>query len=253
MNKSRGKSLALSAQRKWMADLVALSRTIPIAALEHRLCLKPLIEMRDTLPKPHPSWVALFIKAFALVARHRPVLRRAYLNFPWPRLYEHPASVVAITAELEWRGESAVFFDMLPRPEDMGVMEIHQYLRGLKTAPVTDNPHFRMLLLSEWMPMPVRRLAWRWLYSFSGPRRAKYMGTFAVNGGTRHPIRPVTILGAVGPTLYFGLFDADGCTDVCLTFDHRVMDGGEIVRTLDALEAVLNTDIRLELQALVQK
>jgi hypothetical protein len=46
------------------------------------------------------------------------------------------------------------------------------------------------------------------------------------------------------------LFDADGSTDVCLTFDHRVMDGGEIVRALDELESVLNTDIVIELNAL---
>jgi pyruvate/2-oxoglutarate dehydrogenase complex dihydrolipoamide acyltransferase (E2) component len=77
------------------------------------------------------------------------------------------------------------------------------------------------------------------------------MGTFAINGGVRLPIRPVTTTGAIGLTLYFGLFDAAGCTDVCLTFDHRVMDGGDVVRTLDALESVLNTDIRLELEALL--
>ena len=57
-------------------------------------------------------------------------------------------------------------------------------------------------------------------------------------------------MGALGTTLYFGLFHADGTIDVCLTFDHRVMDGGEIVRTLDELEAVLNTDIAQELAAL---
>jgi hypothetical protein len=236
-----------------MGDLVALSRSIPIAALEHRLCLKPLIEVRDTLPKPHPSWVALFVKAFALVARHRPQLRQARFNFPWPRLYEHPESVVAITAELEWKGEPAIFFELLPRPEEMGVMEIHWHLRQLRTEPVMGNPNFRLQLLSEWAPLPLRRLVWRWLYSFSGPRRAKHMGTFAVNGGTRHPIRPVTTTGAIGLTLYFGLFDPAGCTDVCLTFDHRVMDGGEIVRALETLESVLNTDVRLELQALLRR
>jgi hypothetical protein len=253
MKEARGRSLPLSAPRKWMGDLAALSRRIPIAALEHRLCLQPLIEVRDLLPKPHPSWVALFLKAFALVAQHRPQLRRGYFNFPWPRLYEHPVSVAAITAELEWRGEPAVFFDLLPQPEKKSVMEIHRHLRGLKCDPITANPCFRLLLLTERVPLPLRRLAWRWLYSFSGPRRATYMGTFAINAGLRHPIRPVTTTGAIGTTLYFGLFDAAGCTDVCLTFDHRVLDGGEVVRTLDALESVLNTDIRLELQALAQR
>jgi len=246
----RGRYASLSPGRKWMGDLVALSRTIPIAALEHRLHLKPLIEARDALPKPHPSWIALFLKAFGLVSRHRHHLRRGYFNFPWPRLYEHPATVAAITVEREWRGEPCIFFDLLPAPETMGIMEIHQYLRRLKKDPVESNASFRRLVLSRFLPMPVRRLLWRYVHSFSGARRARYMGTFAINGGTRHPIRPVTTTGAIGLTLYFGLFDAAGSTDVCLTFDHRIMDGGEVVRVLTELESVLNTDIALELRAL---
>jgi hypothetical protein len=233
-----------------MCELVALSRTIPIAALEHRLQLKPIIAARNALPKPHPSWIALFLKAFALVARHRPHLRQGYFGFPWPRIYEHPVSVAAITVEREWQEQQAIFFDMLPRPESMGVMELHNYLRRLKTEPVENFCAFRRLIRCNQGPMPVRRLIWRWLHSFSGPRRATHFGTFAINGGTRFPIRPVTTTGAIGTTLYFGLFEEDGSTDVCLTFDHRIMDGGEVVRTLCELESVLNTDIVLELNAL---
>ncbi|HEY0256138.1 MAG TPA: hypothetical protein VGC39_01750, partial [Candidatus Methylacidiphilales bacterium] len=132
----------------------------------------------------------------------------------------------------------------------MGVMELHHYLRRLKTEPVESISAFRRLIRCNLPPMPLRRFIWRYLYSFSGPRRARYMGTFAINGGGRHPIRPVATTGAIGTTLYFGLFDDKGATDVCLTFDHRIMDGGEVVRTLDELESVLNTDIVLELRAL---
>ncbi len=252
MSSPRGTYRPLSPSRKWMCDLVALSRTIPIAALEHRLQLKPVILAREAMPNPRPSWVALFLKAFALVARNRPRLRQAYVGFPWPRIYEHPDNVAAITVEREWRGEHAIFFDMLPRPETMGVMELHHYLRRLKTEPVESFRTFRRLIDGNLAPMPVRRMIWRWLYSFSGPRRARCIGTFAINGGTRLPIRPVTTTGALGTTLYFGLFDVEGCTDVCLTFDHRVMDGGDVVRTLGELEAVLNTDIVLELKALTR-
>jgi hypothetical protein len=233
-----------------MGDLVALSRSIPIAALEHRLNLKPIMAAREALPQPRPSWIALFLKAFALVARSRPSLRQGYFNFPWPHIYEHPFNVAAIAVEREWNGEHAIFFEMLPGPETMGVMELHHFLRRLKTEPVESIRAFRRLLHSRYLPMPVRRLIWRYLYSFSGPRRAHYMGTFAINGGSRFPIRPVTTTGAIGATLYFGLFDADGSNDVCLTFDHRVMDGGEVVRSLDELESVLNTDMVIELNTL---
>ena len=250
MSSPRGSYHSLSVSRRWMCELVALSRTIPIAALEHRLCLKPLIEARQALPSPHPSWVALFLKAFSLVARNRPCLRRSYFGFPWPHIYEHPSNVAAITVEREWNGEHAIFFDMLPRPETMGIMELHHYLRWLKTEPVENIRPFHRLIRCNRPPLFLRRMIWRYLYSLSGPRRARYIGTFAINGGGRHPIRPVTTTGAIGTTLYFGLFDEKGSTDVCLTFDHRVMDGGEVVRTLDELESVLNTDLVLELQAL---
>jgi len=250
MSSPQGTYRSLAPSRRWMCDLVALSRTIPIAALEHRLHLKPLIDARAALPKPHPSWVALFLKAFALMARRRPHLRQGYFNFPWPRLYEHPYSVAAITVEREWRGEHAIFFDILPRPESMDLLELHHYLKRLKTEPVESIRPFRRMIQGNLAPLPLRRLIWRWLYSFSGPRRAHYLGTFAINGGTRFPIRPVATTGAIGTTLYFGLFHPDGSTDVCLTFDHRVMDGGEVVRALDELETVLNTDLVLELNAL---
>ena len=42
----------------------------------------------------------MFARAFALVAARRPELRRSYLKFPWPHLYEHPVSVAGIITEL---------------------------------------------------------------------------------------------------------------------------------------------------------
>ncbi len=240
---------SLSLPRRWICDLVALSKTIPIAALEHRLNLKPLIEARNALESP-PSWVVLFLKAFAIVAKERKALRQFFVGFPWPRIYEHPVNVAAITVERDYKGEPSTFFDMLLTPEVMSFEELHEHLRKLKHDPVEVSRTFKLMIQTARFPLPIRRMVWRWLYSFSGPRRAHYMGTFAINGGGRYPIRPVTIIGAVGTTLYFGLFDADGSTDVCLTFDHRVMDGGEVIRSLLDLEVVMNTVLVEELKAL---
>ena len=240
----------MAPSRKWVTDLVALSRSIPIAALEHRIYLKPLVDAREALQGNRPSWVTLFLKGFSLVALRRPHLRQGYFNFPWPRMYEHPGNVAAITVEREWQGDHAIFFDMLPKPESMGLMELHHYLKRLKTEPVESITPFNRLIRNNILPYMFRWMTWWWLYSFSGPRRAHYMGTFAINGGTRFPIRPVMATGAIGTTLYFGPFHEDGSSDVCLTFDHRVMDGGEVVRALDQLQEVMNTEILEELKAL---
>ena len=252
MTSQQGTYRTLSPARRWMCDLVALSQSIPIAALEHRLNLQPIIAAREALTSPRPGWIALFLKAFAIVARNRPSLRQSYFNFPWPRIYEHPISIAAITVEREWRDEPAVFFDILPQPDTMGLMDLQRHLHSLKTEPVESIHTFCRLIRGNILPLPLRRLLWRWLYSFSGPRRATYIGTYAINGGTRFPIRPVTTTGALGTTIYFGMFHPDGTTDVCLTFDHRVMDGGEVVRTLCEIEQVLNTELTAELHALAE-
>jgi hypothetical protein len=253
MTSQRGSYRSLSPGRRWMCDLVALSRTIPIAALEHRLSLKPVVRARDSIAHARPSWVAIFLKAFSIVASRRPHLRSSYFGFPWPRIYEHATNVAAITVEREWRDEHAIFFDMLASPEAMGVMELHQYLRRLKSEPVESFRTFRRLIRGNRLPGPLRHALWRYLYSFSGPRRAHYLGTFAINGSTKYPIRPVVTTGAIGTTLYFGLFDSEGSADVCLTFDHRIMDGGHVIRTLGELELVLNTDLERELSALASQ
>src|SRR6202012_2416410 len=138
----------------------------------------------------------------------------------------------------------------LDNPQDMPLMELHQHLKWLKTAPVESIPTFNRMIRGNIVPYPFRWMVWWWFYSFSGPRRAHFIGTYAINGGTRFPIRPVTTTGAIGTTFYFGPFHEDGSTDFCLTFDHRVMDGGEVVRALDQLQEVMNTEILAELKAL---
>ena len=54
------------------------------------------------------SWVAIFAKAYALVAERNTHLRRNWLSFPWGRIYEHPVSECAVLVEREWQGEEAV-------------------------------------------------------------------------------------------------------------------------------------------------
>ena len=46
-----------------------------------------------------PSWIALFTRAYALVAREMPELRRYYQKFPWPHLYEFPYSIASVAIE----------------------------------------------------------------------------------------------------------------------------------------------------------
>lgn len=44
-------------------------------------------------PALAPGWAAIFVKAFALVAKTEPTLRTLHVKWPWPCLYELPRSV----------------------------------------------------------------------------------------------------------------------------------------------------------------
>ena len=46
-----------------------------------------------------PSWACIFMKAYALVGAEHAPLRRSLLEFPWPRLYEHPWMNCALAIE----------------------------------------------------------------------------------------------------------------------------------------------------------
>ncbi len=49
------------------------------------------------------------MKAYALVGAEHAPLRRSLLEFPWPRLYEHPWMNCALAIERLYRGEEGVF------------------------------------------------------------------------------------------------------------------------------------------------
>jgi hypothetical protein len=241
----RGRAVPLSRPRRLIGDLMHFAAGVPTVPVQRRMNLAPLIAARLSHPA-RPSWTAIFTKALALVAAEYPELRRAYCKFPWPHLYEYPASVAAVTVEREYRGELAVLALRVKDPAARPVTEISQAIREATTAPVESIPAFRrMLSLSAW-PRPVRRFVW-WLGLNVGRQRANYFGTFGVSvysalgAESLHPLSPLTT------TLNYGVFSPDGTVDVRLVYDHRVLDGATVARALARLEWVLNTTLAAEL------
>jgi hypothetical protein len=210
--------------------------------------LGPLCTARE-LAQPRPSWGAIFVKAIALVAASRPELRRAYLKFPWPHLYEHPGNVASIAVERMFQEEEAVFFARLSRPEQRGLLEIQQRLRRFKEAPLEQIGCFRHILsLSRW-PRPVRRLILWIALNAWGRKRAQYLGTF---GLTSYGSLGANALNTPSPltlTLNYGPID-NGEVDVRLIYDHRVIDGAPAARALADLERVLLGQILNEVRYL---
>jgi hypothetical protein len=246
----RGRNVALSLPRRFIGDLVHFAQKVPTVPVQRRMRLGPIAAAREK-SQPRPGWCAIFTKAYALVARDRSELRRAYLAFPRPHLYEHPQNVASIAVERRWEEEEdAVFFGHLKSPEELSLPKLDAELRRLKESPVEAISSFRRALGLSRLPRPLRRAAWWFGLNVWGRKRAHYLGTFGVSvyaglgAASLHPLSPLTT------TLNYGPVEADGAVDVRLIYDHRVLDGAAVARALRDLEAVLHGEILPELLAL---
>jgi hypothetical protein len=246
MSNPGGRSIALSVPRRFIGDLVHFAHKIPSVPVERRMHLGALARARERL-EPRPSWCTLFTKAYALVAERMPELRRAYMSWPRPHLYEHPTSVASIAVERQFDGEEGVFFGHIKSPAEIELAELDKRLRHLKVAPILEVGSFRQSIRLARMPWPVRRFVWWFGLNVWGRKRAHHLGTFGISvyaslgAASLHPLSPLTT------TLNYGVLEADGSMDVRLVYDHRVLDGAVVARALGRLEDELRGRISAEL------
>jgi hypothetical protein len=241
-----GRTIPLSLPRRFICDLVYFAKKVPLVAAVRRMQLASLVAARREI-EPRPSWSSLFTKAFGLVAQDRPELRRMYMPYPWPHLYEHTVSIASVAVEREWGAGRGVFFGQIHDPARWTISELDSALRGFKNDPVWDVKPFRRLLRITSLPRPLRRLLWGMALYFSGRKRVHYHGTFGVAVSSNLGTTTQFQLSTLTATLNYGVISADGTVDVRLTYDHRVLDGGDVARTLDHLESVLRGEILAEL------
>ena len=175
-------------------------------------------------------------------------LRRALLEWPLARIYEHPQTNCSLAIERTYEGEEGVFFGMFRAPEGQTLGELQRSLVEFKTAPLEEIGFFRRMIRISRFPTPIRRFLWSVSLNLSGRARAKRFGTFGVTtlGGRGveqiHPLSPLTT------TLTFGPIDARGKVTVKIVYDHRVLDGAYVARRLVDLEKKLNGAILEELR-----
>ena len=242
MGEPLGRKLPLSLPRRFIGDLLHFARQVPTVPVQRRMHLAPLLAARQRAVG-RPSWCALFTKAYALVAAARPELRRAYLSFPWPHLYEHSISIASIAVERRLGDEDAVLFAQVRGPEAKSVQELDALLKECKRRPVEQVGSFRRTFRVSRLPRPLRRLLWWIGLNVSGFQRARNYGTFGVSvysglgAESLHPLSPLTT------ALNYGVIAADGTVDVRVVYDHRVLDGAGVARALADLETILNGPI----------
>jgi hypothetical protein len=249
MSQPKGRVIPLSLPRRLIGDVLHFARQVPSVPVQRRMNLAAVVAARQAAA-PRPSWVALFTKAYAFVCAARPELRRSYLSFPRPHLYEHPAAVASVAVERRLGDEDAVLFGHVTAAQSYSLTELDLRLRAFKEQPPERIGAFRRALRVSALPRPLRRLAWWFALNVSGRKRAHFLGTFGVSvyaglgAASLHPLSPLTT------TLNYGVIDADGGVDVRLVYDHRVLDGATVARALQELERVLHCEIIAELRYL---
>ena len=244
----RGRAVRLSLPRRTVVDLLHFAAAVPSVPVQKRMRLKAVVNARAAC-RNRPRWTAIFAKAYALVAREFPNLRRAYVKFPWPMLYEYPTSNANIVIERDYEGEPGVFSILIKDPTTRSLPELGRIIEHASTAPINDIKDFRRALRISVLPRPLRRLLW-WAGLNWGRQRSNFFGTFALSvysaldAESLHPLTPLTTV------LNYGVIDSDGDVNVRIIYDHRVMNGATVARALARLEEVLNTVVAEELRSL---
>ena len=248
----KGVRLALSPARKMVGELMHHAGKVPTIPLSRGLNVAGLADARRPCTPP-PSWMAIFVRAYGLLSVRHAVLRRAYMRWPIPHLYEHPVSECAVIVEREWRGEAVTLGAKIRQPETMAVHTISEHLRRFREAPLESISAFRQILRLGRLPWPIRRFGFWQTLNWSGAKRAKRFGTFMASSlGTlgvhqEHPIAPFTTHFSFGPIA------ADGAVTARIVYDHRVTDGRTIGRCLADLQNVLDNELLSELRGLARR
>jgi hypothetical protein len=245
----RGTWVWLSPQRILICDLLHFARKLPTIPVQRRMNLAVVREARERTRR-RPGWCAIFTKAFALAAAERPELRRAYIQCPWPLLYQSNVSVASVAVEQRQGSESCVAFAKLHRPDKRSLHGLDRYLKMFSHSERHNSLIARTGLLIARLWWPMRYLLWWFALNGIGKFRVRHFGTFGVSvysglgAESLHPLCPLTYL------VSYGVMDDAGDIDVRIVYDHRVVDGAVVARALAAMELVLHGEILRELESL---
>jgi hypothetical protein len=238
----RGRPVPLSVSQRLAVDLLHFEARVPTVVAVRRMNLAAINAARARCAS-HPRWLAIFTKAFGMLAQEVPELRRVYLPFPWPHLYEYPTSVAMIFIGNAEGGDLLTY--TIRDPASLPVIEIDKRISRCVELPRSEIGEFRRLMLLARLPAAMRR-ALMWLGYNIGRRRANYFGTFAVTTPASCYVAPR--LSAWTTRLNYAGLASDGTTEVSCALDHRVVDGPTGAQLLPRLEALLNGAVAEELR-----
>ncbi len=233
-----------------MADYMWAASAVARTDIIRPVALRELIAVRRQFREP-PSWTAIFAKAFATVAAEIPELRRVYIKYPWPYLYEYAESTVNIALEREIMGDRGLLPIRIRQPEAFPLEVLSQMIRQAADAPIEETRFYRTVIRIARLPLLIRRLVWT--FALNVPKGRRYaFGTYAVSSVGQWKTDLGTTRSPVPCLLSYGPMDTEGNVNVRLNIDHRILDGGLAARVVARLEEVLNSSILKELRELAK-
>lgn len=238
MSQATGRYIAVSYFRRLVTDLMYFSAKVPSVTLERHMELAPLVAARQACT-PAPTWSAIFVKAFALVAARSPLLRTSYLTFPWPRFYEHFTNIATLNVDRQIADERVVLYAHVASPEGMSFPDIDAIIREHQQQPVESIPSYRLAARLSRVPWPFRRWIWWAGLNVFGPLRSHCFGTFGITSLGSQGAGITHLVPLLTCQLHYGIFDPTGELEMRLSFDHRVLDGVAAAKALADLEHVL--------------
>src|SRR3954451_24294105 len=112
----KGVRVPLSPARKVVCEMLRHARRVPTVPHSYELNVAVVADARNSCPDP-PSWLTIFLRAYGIVTWRRRELRRVYIPWPVPHLYEHPVNDAAVLVERDWHGEAVVLAAKIRGPE----------------------------------------------------------------------------------------------------------------------------------------
>lgn len=243
----RGTVRKVSLPRRVVIDLMRASAGVPFVAVRRTLSIERLAAARKGLSH-RPAWAVIFAKAFAILAREQPILRRIYLKWLWPHFYEFPTTVAMIVIAPDATPDGVLLFPV-KAPDLTSLAAADAAVRKAKAQPIEATAFFRKIMMVTRLPNPLRRLAWAIGLNF-GRQHGNYFGTLLITSVAAFGGGEVEALGPHSFILSYDRVSSDGTIDVMIRWDHRITDAAVIGVELLRLEKILNEQIADEMMAL---
>ena len=124
--------------------------------------------------------------------------------------------------------------------------DLLHYSHQIPTVPV--QRRMNLADMGETRALAPQRVSWCAIFTKAWTKTALIAGTFGVTVYAGLGAESLHLLAPTTTTMNYGMAQADGNVLVRIVYDHRVLDGLTIARTLAFMEEVLHQDVVQELR-----